>query len=126
MMGADDLELCWLDRVLLVMDSGKWFSRKQVHDALGLDYKTDKYKSNAVNSYLLRLVKTGFIVRAHAPDILNGNPFRRCQYVYRTINVDKKIKVIGNCHKVNILNGRIARQKSFDKRKRTTQQKNSA
>lgn len=65
------------------MNDGKWRSRKQIVKALGLKHSKDRNRTRCVSSYLLRLIRSGHIVRANAPNVLKQDPLNHVQYVYK-------------------------------------------
>ena len=79
-------EMTWKEKILFVMDENKWYSRKQIKNALGLDHQKDKEKTRALSCYILRLVRSGHIQRAHAPELIKLNYFDHVKYVYRRTN----------------------------------------
>lgn len=73
----------WKERIIEVLKNKDWKSRKQIKVALGLDYSEDKNKCNCLGSYIIRLVRSGHVERAHAPDLLKFDKFDHVKYVYR-------------------------------------------
>lgn len=74
----------WKERILFVMSDRKWKTRKQINSGLGLKYgRGGNYITLAVNSYLLRLIRTGHVERAIVPPEFKSNPLDNRKYVYR-------------------------------------------
>ena len=78
-----DKSLSWKANVIVVMGDGKWKSRRQIKNALGLDHEFEKARCRAFSSYLLRLVKSGHLIRAEAPECLTSDPNDHVKYVYK-------------------------------------------
>ena len=73
-------------RIIKVMEDRKWKSQKQIREALGIKWmKRDHpnyYRYYNVNCELLRLVRSGHLIRAVPPDFLHEKA-RTIKYVYR-------------------------------------------
>lgn len=77
----------WRDKIINVMEPGKWMSRKQIKIAVGLDHQKDgRTKTNALGGYLLRLIRSGHVVRALAPELIKRDPNDHVTYVYKRTN----------------------------------------
>lgn len=79
-------DMTWKERVIFVMNENKWYSRKQIKNALGLDHKKDRNKTRALSYYILKLVQSGHIERAYAPELIKIDPLDHVKYVYRRTN----------------------------------------
>jgi hypothetical protein len=73
----------WKERIMFVMRSGKWFTKLQILDGLGMTYASDRILAFAVGGYLLRLITSGHIERAEAPPAVCTDPRDNRRYVYR-------------------------------------------
>ena len=74
----------WEQNIMEVMGDNKWKSHQQIFMALGLRFQDDPIKVQCLCSYLLRLIKSGHIIRAHAPSILKlQRKPNRVKYVYK-------------------------------------------
>lgn len=78
-----DESLTWKENILKVLEDGKWKSRKQIKKLLGLDHQFEKERTRALSSFILRLVRAGYVERAHAPDVIKTNYLDHVNYVYR-------------------------------------------
>ena len=71
----------------------KWWTAKQLASQLGVRWKDNPYKYNALQVYIGRLENEGFIQRASIPDsFTTWYGFKLC-YAYR-LNTDKPFKQI--------------------------------
>ena len=74
----------WEQNIMEVMSDKKWKSHRQIFKALGLKFQDDPNKVQVLCSYLLRLLRSGYIMRAHAPDFLKElRKPNRVMYVYK-------------------------------------------
>jgi len=77
------LDMTWKQNILFVLSDGKWKSRRQIKNALGLTHRQEPTLTRALSSYILLLVRSGHIERALAPDQIKTNPHDHVKYVYR-------------------------------------------
>lgn len=88
--------LSWQERILVIMQDGKWYTHKQIVEGLGLGFNQDQFTSieiargRSVFYYIKCLIKTGYIIRAHLPDGIN---IPRCKFVYKLKDPNKKFKI---------------------------------
>ena len=83
MENVDFDDMTYQQKILFVMQDGKWYLRRQIKSAVGLDHKRDKNKTRALSDYLLKLVRGGYIERAYAPEVVKVDPLDHINYVYR-------------------------------------------
>ena len=103
-------DMSWCERILFIMEPDRWYSRRQIKDALGLDYSVERFKCSSVGAYLLRLVKAGYIIRADAPEQIKGIPLRDVKYVYKVRR--KSFRINSRMHRYYLSMGRTRRQKN--------------
>lgn len=74
----------WEENIIKVMGDNKWKSHQQIFMALGLSFQDDPNKVQGLCSYLLRLIRSGYIMRAYAPLFLKlKRKPNRVKYVYK-------------------------------------------
>lgn len=104
--------LSWQERILLIMKNGKWYTHKQIVDALGLGRMQDEFttieisRAKNIYYYLKCLIKTGYVIRAHLPKEIE---IIGAKYVYKIKDPNKKFKIV-NLHNFNV--GRARRLKN--------------
>lgn len=74
----------WKEKIIDVMRDKKWKTRKQINLALGLKYDSRRTGgAHAIGSYIRRLVKDGYLIRAEAPPQVCTDPRDNRNFVYR-------------------------------------------
>lgn len=86
----------WQEKILDCLGDKKWKSHHQIHVALGLDVRKNKNHVKAINSYLRRLIRSGCIVRANAPDVIKTDPLDHIKFVYK--KTDKEFRHYKGLH----------------------------
>ncbi len=112
---GEDLEnknLSWCERILLVMENEKWYSHKMLHERLGLTWNENQKLIYCFGSYLTRLVKNGYLIRAHAPNQIQSYVIK-VHYVYK--KTGRKFRVKDDWHKYEL---ELGRKRRIERRKR--------
>lgn len=107
------IKLSWCEKILKVMEDGKWTSHLQIYNRIGLNLQDDRMLIKAINSYMRRLLMKGYVIRAHAPDVLNEGKFAKMHYVYKKTGKPYQIKTL--YHTKVLLLGRQRRERNRKK-----------
>lgn len=87
--------LTWKQNIVDVCSDGRWKSRRQIKNALGLDHGIDPNLTRCLSSYIIQLVRTGHLERAFAPEQLKADPLDHVMYVYRRTKKKLELNVKG-------------------------------